>query len=200
MWKVTLFFGFRLQNYGINQAKTMIFRRIWRGWKSGPNYGFIGELPKIMGLNTPPYEVKNNVMTSKCVIFWFSCLQNRNNQQNYEINQAKTMIFRRIWRSWKSGPNYGFIGELPKIMGLNTHPMIQCKENKQVFDNLLNVFALVRRGNCDFEEKVHNVQEAGYLGAIIYSAVMNNLWKIFSPENTKSAYFWPRRTTQSITQ
>jgi len=59
--------------------------------------------------------------------------------------------------------------------GILSGAMIQCKENKQVFDNLLNVFALVRRGNCDFEEKVHNVQEAGYLGAIIYDPVHNSV-------------------------
>jgi hypothetical protein len=52
---------------------------------------------------------------------------------------------------------------------------IQCNENKKVFDNLLNVFALVRRGNCEFEEKVHNVQEAGYLGAIVYDPVHNSV-------------------------
>ena len=59
--------------------------------------------------------------------------------------------------------------------GILSGAMIQCKENKKVFDNLLNVFALVRRGNCEFEEKVHNVQEAGYLGAIIYDPVHNSV-------------------------
>ena len=43
-----------------------------------------------------------------------------------------------------------------------------CEKNQEIFNNLLNVFALVRRGNCNFEEKAWNVQQAGFLGAIIY--------------------------------
>jgi len=59
--------------------------------------------------------------------------------------------------------------------GILSGVSVQCNENKKVFDNLLNVFALVRRGNCEFEEKVHNVQEAGYLGAIVYDPIHNSV-------------------------
>jgi len=53
--------------------------------------------------------------------------------------------------------------------------IIECKKNKAVLDNLLNVFALVRRGKCEFETKVLNVQNAGYNGAIIYDPNSNGV-------------------------
>ena len=54
------------------------------------------------------------------------------------------------------------------IFQLYSSLLNQCNYNKDIIRRLTNKFALIRRGNCNFDLKTKNAQDAGYQGVIIF--------------------------------